>query len=88
MSHVDAFEVPIAGDQLEIVFQHQRRNPKIIVRDRRPGAFELYKQTRILLGGFARRKQNPDRGFAKESLEQSLVAVLLRASQKSGLHLR
>ena len=53
-----AVEVPIAGDQLEIVLQHQGRNPKIVVRNRSPGSFQLYKQARIMLRSFPRRKQD------------------------------
>src|ERR1700683_3806434 len=76
-------EMPIAGHQREIMLQRERRNPKVVVRNRCPRAFELYKQTRVVLRCFSRRKQNSNRGFGQEALQKNLVAMLLRAPVKS-----
>ena len=83
----DALEMLIAGDQHEIVFQDQRRNPKIVVGNRRAGAFELHEQPRIVLGGFPRREQDSDRGLGQEASEKDFVAMLLRAAVESRLDL-
>ena len=77
-----ALEVLIASDQQEIMLQHQRRNPEVVVGNRRPGTFELYKNTRIVLGRFPRRKQNSYRRFGQEALQKKLVALLLRSRRK------
>ena len=61
----------------KIVLQDQRRNPKIVVGNRRAGTFELDKQARIVLRRFPRRKQNSDRGLGQQALKKKLVAVLL-----------
>src|SRR4030095_1342893 len=59
-------EMTISRNQNQLVFQYQRCNPKIIVRDRRARSPELNENPRIVLRGFPAGQQDSNGRFGQQ----------------------
>jgi hypothetical protein len=68
-------EVPLPGDQCQVVFQGQGGNPKIVVGNRSAGPLELNKQSGVVLRSLTAGQHNP------VSLEFS-IRIALGAQQR------
>ena len=79
--------MPVPRDQGQAVLQRQRCDPKVVIRNRRPCAFELNEQVGVLLGRLTARFQNLNRRFGQESLQQDLISMVLGASVETGFDL-
>ncbi len=49
----------IPCDEPEIVFQHQCRDPEVVIGARSADAFQLHKEARVVLSRLPAREQNP-----------------------------
>jgi len=82
-----SLKVPISRNEDEVVFEYQRCDPKIVVRNRGAGSPELNENSRILFRCFPARQQHTNRTLGEQPVQQILIAALLRAALKSGLDL-
>jgi hypothetical protein len=67
------------------MFKDERRNPKIIVRNRSAGPLELNEDPRVVFRGFSTGQQHANGRLGEESVKQRLVPPLLRSALKTSL---
>ena len=60
-------EMTISRNKRQVMFQGQRRNPKIIVGDRSAGAPKLNEDSCIVFRSFPAGQQYPNRGLGQQS---------------------
>ena len=66
--------MPVRRYKGQIVFESDRCDPGIIIRDGGTGAFKLNGQALVLFGRFAGRKQNCNRLLSQQSRKRSVSA--------------
>jgi hypothetical protein len=79
--------VPVSRDESEVVFEDQRCDPEIIVGNRRAGSPELNEDPRIVFRCLPAGRQHANGRFGELPVQQTLIATLLRATEKPGLDL-
>jgi hypothetical protein len=62
-------EMSISCDECQVMFQRERRDPQIVVRNRCTGVLELHKQSRIVVRRFPAREQDSN-GILREQPPQ------------------
>lgn len=77
-------EVSVSRDQNEVVFEHQRCDPKMVVGHRSTGPPQLNEKASILFRRLPAGQQNGDSGLGKQPVQQAFVGPLLRPTLKSG----
>ena len=68
-----SLEVPISCDENQIVFEHQRCDPKVVVRNRGTGSPELNENPRVMFRCFPARQQHTHSGLGEQSVQQILM---------------